>query len=190
MSDIDYHEVTKEDWSFGEIAPSFQGRVSSNEYKQGSALLYNMLPRSGGGIRRRPGTRFVATVAADSYKARLFPFTTILGKQFAICVCLVSGVATIYIYSMATHSGTPVATITANVPAYAIADLAAITYAQTNGMTWLFMSGATAGTAGGVPVAYVSTSDEGTTWTCTKPTFVNTTSGTPETFSSVNHYPG
>src|SRR5258706_2737070 len=118
MSDLDFHEVTKEDWSSGEIAPSYQGRISSDQYKSGVALLYNTLARNGGGTRRRPGTRFVATIVADSNAVRFIPFTAVYGQQFMLAICRVATVATIYVYSMATHA--LVGTITTNVSAYAV----------------------------------------------------------------------
>ena len=173
MSDLDVHEVTKGDFSYGEIAPTFQGRVESAEYKQGSALMYNCLPRSGGGWRRRPGTRFVGVIGADSAIARSIPFTAIYGQQFKLTLCLISGVPKIYVYSMATHAF--VTTITSGLPAYALADLKAVTWAQSNGQTWLFMSGTATGTPGGVPVCIVTVANpDGTgAWTASQPTFVN-----------------
>jgi len=189
MSDLDVHEVTKEDWSYGEIAPTYQGHASSNEYKMGSALMYNCLPRAGGGHRRRPGTRFVYVVPADSQKVRKVTFSAKYGQQFALVICLVSGVATIYVFSQATHAF--VTTITANVPAYALSDLAAINYASTNGTLWLFMSGTAAGTTGGCPVCEIvnANPDGSGAWSASQPTFTNATAGSPETFASVDHYP-
>jgi hypothetical protein len=190
MSDLDVHEITKGDFGYGEIAPTFQGRVESPEYKTGSALMYNVIPRAGGGWRRRPGTRFVYVVPADSQVVRKVKFTAKYGQQFALFICLVSGVATIYVFSQATHAY--VTTITTNVPAYALADLPAINHASTNGTLWLFMSGTATGTAGGCPVCEIvnAASDGSGAWSASQPTFTNTTAGTPETFGSLNHYPG
>src|SRR5258706_2947881 len=88
---------------------------------------------------------------------------------------------------MATHA--LVARITTNVSAYGVGDLPAITFGETNGMTWLFMSGISTGTAGGVAVCYVSNAanDGSGAWTATQPTFSNAGG---ETFSATNHYPG
>ena len=173
MGDASDYTTIREDWSTGELSPSWQGRISSPEYKSGSALLYNMLPRSGGGVRRRPGSRFIDVPTIDAgTNARLFPFTGLYGDQLTLVVCLASSVATIYVYSMATHA--MVGTITTNVPAYKSADIPCITYAQTNGMTWLFM-GRGGTTTGGLPVCYVdnSSADLSGTWQCTQPIFVN-----------------
>lgn len=187
--EYDFHTDIKEDWGGGEIAPSWRGRISSQAYKSGSALIYNMLPRSGGGLRRRPGTRFVATPGFDNNIVKLIGHSCLYGQQFMLAIGRVASTATIKVYSMATHAF--VANITTNVPAYALADIPAITYAKQNGQTWLFMAGTAGGTSGGTPVCIVSNAnaDGSGAWSASQPSFTNADSG-GETFSAVNHYPG
>jgi len=191
VSDASDYTVIKEDWSSGELAPSWQGRISSPEYKTGSALMYNMLPRSGGGIRRRPGTRFIDVPTIDAgTNARLIPFTGTYGDQIALILCISSGVAKILVYSMTTHA--IVATIVAeappyNAPSWTSADIPSITYAQTNGMTWLFL-GSGAGTPGGLPMCVVlnGQADLSGTWKCFVPAPSTDVAGD---LNSTNHYP-
>lgn len=197
MSDLDYHEVTKEDWSFGEIAPSFQGRVSSNEYKQGSALMYNVLPRSGGGWRRRPGTRFIATITCDSGKLRMFDFTAQYGQQFCIVLCVVSGTPTVYVYSLATRAIVGTA-ITASVSAFGVNDLASISYTQnagigevgsSKGQTWFFLRSGTDHPHGMNPFYVTNANADGSgAFTCVQPTFVNADTGGTK-FDTDDNYP-
>jgi hypothetical protein len=192
MGDADFYTTIKEDWSSGELAPSWLGRVSSPEYKSGCALLYNMLPRSGGGIRRRPGSRFIAVPTVDTgTNVRLIPFTGVYGDQLALLLNIASGVATISVYSMTTHAW--VADIVAGAPPYAAPsftslDIPNITYAQTNGMTFLFL-GTGAGTPGGLPVCvvYNTQPDLSGVWKCYVPSFY--VHGPVPAFNTSNNYP-
>lgn len=58
----------------GEISPKLESRVDYNKYENGCATLCNMTPLVQGGIRRRPGSRFVAEVKDSAAKTRLLRF--------------------------------------------------------------------------------------------------------------------
>jgi len=182
------HTILKEDFSGGEISPTMRGRISSPEYKAGSSLLYNQLP-TGGFIRRRPGTRWVATlsITATAGNSRLVPFTAVYGQQFALVIEVQGatdpspGTPSVFVFSMASRSNVQI--ISSNVPNYLDYDFASITWAQSNGMTWLFHRG--------YPVFYVSNAqpDGSGVWSATQPVFVNADAN-GETFGTTNHYPG
>lgn len=58
----------------GEISPRLEGRVDLAKYRDGCRIMNNMVPQVYGGVRRRPGTRFVAEVKDSARKTRLLPF--------------------------------------------------------------------------------------------------------------------
>lgn len=58
----------------GEFSPYLYGRVDADRYKAGLALCKNWLPTIQGGLTRRPGTKFVASVKTPSKKTRLQAF--------------------------------------------------------------------------------------------------------------------
>lgn len=68
----------QESFLAGELSPFVQGRVSSDQYKQGLDRCLNYLPLLQGALTRRPGTYFVCEVK-DSTKetvVRRFEFST------------------------------------------------------------------------------------------------------------------
>lgn len=62
----------------GEWSPLTYGRFDIAKYKNGLAECANYIPMQQGGLTRRPGTRYVATVKDSSYAPRLqkFEFST------------------------------------------------------------------------------------------------------------------
>jgi hypothetical protein len=63
--------VTKTSFTSGEIDPSLYGRIDLRAYDDGAATLKNVLVQRTGGVSRRPGTEFVASVPSG---CRLFPY--------------------------------------------------------------------------------------------------------------------
>ena len=63
--------ITKTNFTSGEIDPALYGRIDLRAYDDGAATLRNVLVQRTGGISRRPGTAFVADVPSG---ARLFPY--------------------------------------------------------------------------------------------------------------------
>lgn len=64
----------KTSFNAGELSPRLFGRVDISKYSSGCALLENFIVLAHGGIKRRPGTRFVQEVIDSSKKNRLLPF--------------------------------------------------------------------------------------------------------------------
>ncbi len=58
----------------GELSPLLDGRTDVERYYTGAKTLENYLPLPYGGVKRRPGTYFVAEVGDSDRKARLIPF--------------------------------------------------------------------------------------------------------------------
>lgn len=58
----------------GEVSPLLYGRVDSERYKSSLALCKNWIPTLQGGLTRRVGTNYVATVKTSANKTRLIPF--------------------------------------------------------------------------------------------------------------------
>lgn len=59
----------------GEITPLAHGRVDADFFRQSCEVCRNFAVMLHGGVRRRSGTRFVAPVADEAFKSRLFPFS-------------------------------------------------------------------------------------------------------------------
>jgi len=62
----------------GELSPKLVARTDLDKYKNGVAIMENMIPLAEGGAMRRPGTRFIAEISDSTKKARLkdFKFST------------------------------------------------------------------------------------------------------------------
>jgi hypothetical protein len=58
----------------GELSPSLYGRVDLAKYQTSLKTCRNFIAMLYGGVRNRPGTRFIAEVANSSYRSRLIPF--------------------------------------------------------------------------------------------------------------------
>ncbi len=64
----------KATFSRGELSPRLHGRVDIDHYKMGLETCTNFYVLRQGGLRRRPGTVFVAEIKDSTKKARLIPF--------------------------------------------------------------------------------------------------------------------
>lgn len=58
----------------GELSPLLDGRTDVQKYYSGCKTLENFLVLSYGGVERRPGTKYIASVKTASSKTRLIPF--------------------------------------------------------------------------------------------------------------------
>ena len=58
----------------GEISPLLEARVDLTQYANGCKTLENFLVHPQGGIYRRGGTKYIASVKTAAKKTRLVPF--------------------------------------------------------------------------------------------------------------------
>ena len=57
--------IPQERFSYGELSPRLLGMGSSEQVKQGCKTLDNAIVTRTGGVRRRPGTKYVADLPTD-----------------------------------------------------------------------------------------------------------------------------
>ncbi len=68
--------VVKRLFNSGEFSPKVYGRTDIDRYEGGVKTMTNMVPIPQGGAVRRPGTRYIATAAANNVKLVPFQFST------------------------------------------------------------------------------------------------------------------
>lgn len=61
-------------WSRGELSPQLDGRTDVEAYFNGGKIVENFFITPHGGLKRRPGTYFVAEVKTSAKSTRLIPF--------------------------------------------------------------------------------------------------------------------
>jgi|TARA_R110000824_G_scaffold75309_5_gene191232 hypothetical protein len=66
--------IPQERFSFGELSPRMLGMGSSEQVRQGCKVLENAFLTTTGGVRRRPGTKFVRQLPTASGGALLVPY--------------------------------------------------------------------------------------------------------------------
>ena len=66
--------LPQERFSYGELSPRLLGMGSSEQVKQGCKTLENAVVTRTGGVRRRPGTKYVADLPSDVTDAYLVPY--------------------------------------------------------------------------------------------------------------------
>lgn len=66
--------LVQTNFTAGELSPRLYGRVDVARYQNGAKLIENAFPTIHGGVKRRPGTRFVAATKHSDKFARLIPF--------------------------------------------------------------------------------------------------------------------
>lgn len=120
----------------GEWSPWLDGRVDLDKYDRACLVAENFLLTQYGGVRRRPGTEYIATLAEESEQGRLLPFRVSTSDTYV----LLFNNGNIYVYTggasptlidtldVATETGTT---------AYAAADLFDIQSAQQNDVMYL-----------------------------------------------------
>ncbi len=73
-----------ESFKTGEISPLLLGRVSTAQYASACKTMENCLPESHGGVKRRPGTRFVSEVKDSTKNTRLIAFNISRDESYII----------------------------------------------------------------------------------------------------------
>lgn len=68
------NSVIQPSFTGGELSPSLYGRVDLAKYQTSLKTCRNFIAMLYGGVRNRPGTRFIAESANSSYRSRLIPF--------------------------------------------------------------------------------------------------------------------
>ena len=68
----------------GELSPRLHARVDVDHYKSGLALCYNWIVLRQGVLRRRPGTRFIATTKFSTGNVRLVEFVFSAVQSYAL----------------------------------------------------------------------------------------------------------
>lgn len=110
-------------FSRGELSPKLASRADLDHFKMGLEICFNWMVMRQGGLKRRPGTQFIAEVKDSSKPARLIPF--IFSASQAYVIVLNAGVFRLYAL------GGRVGTVEVAHP-YADADLFGLDYDQTN----------------------------------------------------------
>jgi len=112
-------------FSAGELSPRMAGRTDIAKYFNGCEALLNFVAMPQGGVVRRPGTMYVASVGNQASAARLVPF--IFSTEQAYVIELGADYARFYANDgQVVSGGSPVQITTP----YAAADLPAIQYTQ------------------------------------------------------------
>lgn len=65
---------TQNSFSSGELSPLLKGRTQMAQYANGCETLTNMIVMPQGGVTKRPGTRYIATVKDSADTTTLIPF--------------------------------------------------------------------------------------------------------------------
>lgn len=73
--------IIKNNFSAGELAPTLYTRTDIQQYSNGAKTLTNVIPLVEGGVRKRPGTFFLAEKAGA---ARLIPFVVSSENSFML----------------------------------------------------------------------------------------------------------
>jgi hypothetical protein len=68
----------------GELSPLLSAREDISKYQSGCSLLENMITLPQGGIQKRPGTQYIATVFDANYPTKLIPFNYSTGISYVI----------------------------------------------------------------------------------------------------------
>src|SRR5260221_11684736 len=78
--------IGKCNWVLGEISPRLLGRFESDKpiFKNGAAILENMMILQSGSIMLRPGTRFISEVKDSTNKVRLERFRYSISQEYVL----------------------------------------------------------------------------------------------------------
>lgn len=77
----------------GELAPELYGRADLDQCRQGVRRLENFLPLRTGPARRRPGTRYIASLRGEAQAPRLIPFQFSVEQAYVLEFGWASGIA-------------------------------------------------------------------------------------------------
>ena len=78
--------IGKTNWVVGEVSPQVFGRFDADKpiFKNGAAIIENMLIAQAGGLSLRPGTQFIAEVKDSSAKVRLERFRYSISQEYVL----------------------------------------------------------------------------------------------------------
>jgi len=82
-----YQKPILTDFTAGELSPKFSGRSELDIYNKGCATLENWVPFSQGGVRTRPGMKYLGTTQLTggvALQARLIPFVVDESHGFVV----------------------------------------------------------------------------------------------------------
>lgn len=85
-------------WTSGELDPELEGRIDQERYFKGAATIENMRLRPLGGVRRRPGTTYVAAAKTSTMGVQMAPFIARANVAYALEFGEVSGSGYIRFY--------------------------------------------------------------------------------------------
>lgn len=71
-------------FSSGELSPIMKGRTSLAQYSNGCQTLENMIVLPQGGVTKRPGTKYIATVKDSADTTILLPFIAGVGESYIL----------------------------------------------------------------------------------------------------------
>ena len=74
----------KPSWNSGELSPRLAARTDLDKYRNGAAVLENMIPLTEGGAQRRAGTRFVAETGDSTDTSRLSKFKVSVEQAYVL----------------------------------------------------------------------------------------------------------
>ncbi len=114
----------------GIMTPIMDGRTDSEKYGTGFRVLENFLPRSYGGIFKRPGTRFGASGSDVTGCIRTIGIKRAVGTNFILAL----HVNKINVWS---YSGTSFSLVQTLTTTYTTAEIRALHWVTLNDITWL-----------------------------------------------------
>ncbi len=110
----------------GELSPRLVGRTDISKYASGALLIQNLIAQAQGGVKHRPGARFVSEVKNSAVKTKLVPF--IVSTVQAYILEFSNNLIRFYKdEGIITSGGDPVELVTT----YTTAQIAEFTFAQT-----------------------------------------------------------
>lgn len=106
--------VPQSSFAAGELAPSFWGRVDRDIYGSGAAKLRNVYVSPSGGVKRRPGSKYIANTTTNQ-AARLISFQFNISENYLLS--FTPGEMKVYKNDVlqATVTSSPISTLTADI---------------------------------------------------------------------------
>lgn len=68
----------------GELSPRLMGRTDIARYQNGAKVVRNAVPLIHGGVKRRPGTKYIAAAKYPDKAVRLIPFVSSLSDAYVL----------------------------------------------------------------------------------------------------------
>ena len=78
--------IGKTNWVLGELSPRAFGQFSADKpiYKDGAAIIENLLISQDGGVSFRPGTQYIAPIKNSANKVCLYRFTYSIAQEYVL----------------------------------------------------------------------------------------------------------